>query len=206
VATLAEPPAASFNALNVKGERRWERSTPLAHVGIYADDKPLLERFYTKIPGLVVADSGQARSGMEVTFMSGGAGNHHRLVLVNGRPETSGFNPINQISFMVDSLARPAKGAPTCTGQRCDGDAGLIARQCLVLFQGFRRQYCGGLSGHAVPRGATAWRHGEPLDLSKSDAEILRETEATCRADPGFMTMDAFQASLASRLAGHAEV
>ncbi len=44
--------------------------------------------------------------------------------------------------------------------------------------------------------------HGEPLDLSKSDAEILRETEASCRADPGFMMMDAFQKSLANRLAG----
>jgi catechol 2,3-dioxygenase len=44
--------------------------------------------------------------------------------------------------------------------------------------------------------------HGEPLDLSKSDDEILRETEAACHADPGFMMMDAFQASLATRLAG----
>jgi catechol 2,3-dioxygenase len=44
--------------------------------------------------------------------------------------------------------------------------------------------------------------HGEKLDLEKSDAAILQETEAACRADPGFMMMDAFQASLASRLAG----
>jgi catechol 2,3-dioxygenase len=43
--------------------------------------------------------------------------------------------------------------------------------------------------------------HGEPLDLSKSDAEILRETEAACRADPGFMMMDAFRETLAGRLA-----
>ena len=42
--------------------------------------------------------------------------------------------------------------------------------------------------------------HGEALDLSKSDEQILRETEAACRADPGFMTMEAFQATLATRL------
>jgi len=29
--------------------------------------------------------------------------------------------------------------------------------------------------------------HGDPLDLAKSDAEIVRETEAVCRRDPGFM-------------------
>jgi catechol 2,3-dioxygenase len=44
--------------------------------------------------------------------------------------------------------------------------------------------------------------HGEPLDLTRSDEEILRETEAACRADPGFMMMDQFQASMARRLAG----
>jgi catechol 2,3-dioxygenase len=31
---------------------------------------------------------------------------------------------------------------------------------------------------------------GEPLDLTKSDDEMLRETESSCRADPGFMMMD----------------
>ena len=29
--------------------------------------------------------------------------------------------------------------------------------------------------------------HGDPLDLDRSDAEIVRETEAVCRRDPGFM-------------------
>src|ERR1700742_1956306 len=56
----------------------------LGHVAISAHDKPLLERFYTTVLGLMVTDSGQARSGMELTFMSGNAGNHHQLVLVSG--------------------------------------------------------------------------------------------------------------------------
>jgi catechol 2,3-dioxygenase len=32
--------------------------------------------------------------------------------------------------------------------------------------------------------------HGEPLDLSLSDQEILGQTEKTIRADPSFKTMD----------------
>jgi len=32
--------------------------------------------------------------------------------------------------------------------------------------------------------------HGEPLDLSLSDQEILEQTEKTIRADPSFKTMD----------------
>ncbi len=77
----------------------------LAHVGIYAHDQPKLEHFYTTVLGLVVTDSGIARNGMGLTFLSASPENHHQLVLASGRPDTQGFNPINQISFMVDSLA-----------------------------------------------------------------------------------------------------
>src|SRR5580692_11251858 len=78
----------------------------LAHVGIYAHDKPLLEKFYTNVLGLMVTDKGQARAGFELTFLSGNSDHHHQLVLVSGRPDTSGFNPIQQISFMVESLSQ----------------------------------------------------------------------------------------------------
>jgi catechol 2,3-dioxygenase len=44
--------------------------------------------------------------------------------------------------------------------------------------------------------------HGEPLDLAKSDAAILQETEAACAKDPGFMPREAFAAKVAARLAG----
>jgi catechol 2,3-dioxygenase len=171
----------------------------LAHVGIYAHDKPLLERFYTTVLGLMVTDSGTARSGMELTFMSADPGNHHQLVLVSGRPDTAGFNPINQISFMVDSLA----------------DLRVVHRRALDHGASDMRVLSHGNAWSCYfkdPEGNTVEAyldtpfhvpqpHGEPLDLTKSDAEILRETEAACRADPGFMMMDAFQKSLASRLA-----
>src|ERR1700680_2157217 len=78
----------------------------LAYVGVYAHDKALLEKFYTTVLGLMITDKGQARAGFELTFLSGNADNHHQLVLVSGRPDTSGFNPIQQISFMVDSLSQ----------------------------------------------------------------------------------------------------
>ena len=39
--------------------------------------------------------------------------------------------------------------------------------------------------------------HGDPLDLDKSDEELMRETEAICRADPTFMPIDEWQARFA---------
>ena len=77
----------------------------LAHMGIYVHDRDKMERFYTEVLGLMVTDHGEGRAGMHLTFMSGNPKNHHQFVLVTGRPDTSGFNPIQQMSFMVDSLA-----------------------------------------------------------------------------------------------------
>lgn len=170
----------------------------LAHVGIYAHDKPLLERFYTTVLGLVVTDSGAARSGMELTFLSGSADNHHQLVLVSGRPDTAGFNPINQISFMVDSLS----------------DLRLVHRSALDNGATAMHVTCHGNAWSCYfkdPEGNTVEAYldtpfhvpqpyGEPFDLSKPDDVIMRETEAACREVPGFMTMEAFQKSMAGRL------
>ena len=170
----------------------------LAHVGIYAHDKTLLERFYTTVLGLMVTDSGAARNGAELTFLSGSPGNHHQLVLASGRPDTSGFNPINQISFMVDSLT----------------DLRVVHRRALDQGATDMRVISHGNAWSCYfkdPEGNTVEAyldtpfhvpqpHGETLDLSKSDEQILLETEAACRADPGFMTMQAFQAALATRL------
>ena len=172
----------------------------LAHVGIYAHDRKQLERFYTNVLGLMVTDSGTARSGTELTFLSASPGNHHQLVLVGGRPDISGFNPINQLSFMVDSLE----------------DLRVVHRRALDNGATDMRVISHGNAWSCYfkdPEGNTVEAyldtpfhvpqpHGEKLDLAKPDAEILLETEAACRADPGFLTMADFRASLASRLAG----
>jgi catechol 2,3-dioxygenase len=132
--------------------------------------------------------------------MSANPANHHQIVLVSGRPDTSGFNPINQISFTVENLAELrevhdralANGA---TGMRTTshGNAWSI--------------YFKDPEGNTIEVYLdTPWYipqpHGDPLDLSKSDEEIYRETEAICRADPGFVPADVYQAQVAARLAG----
>jgi catechol 2,3-dioxygenase len=174
----------------------------LAHVGIYAHDKKLLEQFYTTVLGLMVTDSGAARNGMELTFLSGSPGNHHQLVLVGGRPDTSGFNPIQQISFMIDSLADLR-----VVHQRALDNGATDMR---VISHGnawscyFKDPEGNTVEAYLDTPFHVPQPHGQALDLTKSDEQIMRETEAACRADPGFMMMDAFQHALADRLAGPA--
>jgi catechol 2,3-dioxygenase len=171
----------------------------LAHVGVYAHDKAKLEKFYTTVLGLLVTDSGQGRNGVELTFMSSSPENHHQFVLVSGRPDTAGFNPINQISFLVNSLSELREVHKRAL------DNG--ATEMRVVTHGnawscyFKDPEGNVVEAYVDTPFHVPQPHGVPFDLSKSDEEILRETEDHCRKDPGFMTMGEFKRSLAGRLA-----
>ena len=138
----------------------------LAHMGIYVQDRDRMERFYTEVLGLMITDHGEGRAGMHLTFMSGNPENHHQMVLVTGRPDTSGFNPIQQMSFMVEFARRSARGAQARAVTRRHRDAPGQPRQRLVdLLQGPGRQHGGGVSRHAVPRAAAARQAARPRQV-----------------------------------------
>lgn len=170
----------------------------LAHVGIYVHDKPKMIDFYTSVLGLMVTDHGTARSGMELTFMSANPGNHHQVVLVSGRPDTTGFNPINQLSFMVGSLAELRETHRQALAKG--------ATEMRVLSHGnawscyFKDPEGNVIETYLDSPFHVPQPHGEPLDLGKSDEQILRETEDACRNDPGFMPIAQYQASMAAKL------
>lgn len=172
----------------------------LAHVGIYAQDKPKLEKFYTTVLGLVVTDSGPGRNGVELTFMSASPGNHHQMVLATGRPDTAGFNPINQISFMVDSLS----DLRTVHNRALD----LGATDMRVVTHGnawscyFKDPEGNTIEAYLDTPFHVPQPHGVPFDLSKPDEVIMQETEVHCRATPGFMMMEDYQKQLGTRLGG----
>jgi len=172
----------------------------LGHIGVFVKDHAKMERFYTEVLGLLVTDKGEGRGGVQLTFLSGNKDNHHQVVLASGRPDTAGFNPINQISFMVDTLA----------------DLREVHRRALSLGATDMRPVNHGNAWSIYFKDPEGNRveayldtpfhvpqpHGEGLDLSKSDQEILHETEAACRADAGFMAFKDFTRSLGERLAG----
>ena len=78
----------------------------LTHMGLYVHDFERMIGFYSEVLGLVLADRGPGRApGTEMAFMTADPACHHQVVLISGRPSTEGYNPINQISFTVGSLA-----------------------------------------------------------------------------------------------------
>ena len=171
----------------------------LGHVGIYAKDMAKMTDFYTSVLGLIVTDSGPGRTGQGITFMSGNSGNHHQMVLAGGRPDTEGYNPINQISFMVDSLAdlREVHGRALDKG----------ATDMRITTHGnawscyFKDPEGNTVEAYVDTPFHIPQPHGASFDLMASDAEILRSTEDHCRKDPGFKSMQEFQRELATKLA-----
>lgn len=173
-------------------------SAQLTHFGIHAVDLDRMVDFYTRVMGFVVSDSGVGRSGARVFFMTQNPECHHQFVLFDGRSAEVTYNPVNQISFRLDSL-------DTLKGYR----QALIAE---------------GITEHRVTDHGNAWALyfkdpegnpvelytdtpfytpqpcGEPLDLDKSNDAILAQTEAMCRNRPRFMTRDAWMQSIQAKL------
>ncbi len=79
-----------------------------SHIGIYVRDIARMEAFYTRFLGFTVTDRGDLdtpHGKVGLVFLSRDPTEHHQIVLATGRPEGSGFNTVNQMSFRVDSLA-----------------------------------------------------------------------------------------------------
>ena len=162
-----------------------------SHMGFAVKDLNRMEDFYTRILGFTVTDRGEVL-GMNLVFLSRDPADHHQLVLVTGRPDNIPPNPfhpqfgslINQISFRVGSL---------------DGLRALLkvlerenVQSILVGNHGISWSiYCHDPDGNNLELFVdTDWYFPQPflipMDLSKSNEEIMAETEKLSREQPGF--------------------
>lgn len=177
-------------------------SAQLTHFGIHTVDLDRMVDFYTRVMGFVVSDSGVARSGAHIVFMTQNPECHHQFVLFDGRPRDMTYNPVNQISFRLDSLDtlkayRKALLAEGITEHRVtdhgnawalyfkDPEGNPVELYCDTPF--YTPQPC-----------------GEPLDLDRSNGEILEQTEKMCRQRPRFMSRETWMTEVQSRLEARA--
>ena len=166
-----------------------EPGTSLSHVGLYVREVEPMVRFYSRLFGLRVTDRGRGRTFKnDLVFMSADPNHHHQLVIASGRPAEATFSTVMQLSFKataIDALRRISAAAPA-----------LGATKLLTLNHGNALSlYFSDPEGNTVEvyfdtPFYVSQPHGDPLDLSKTDAELLAETEVNCRADPSFMTVE----------------
>lgn len=169
----------------------------LAHLGIFVRDIDAMTRFYTRVFDLKISDQGYGRNfKAPLHFLSGNASQHHQLVLAGGR---AGDTPstIMQMSFKVAAIDDLRRIRTLALAEGATQMRGMNHGNALSI-------YFSDLEGNTVEVYLdTPWHvpqpHGDPLDLEKSDDEIWTETEAICRADPGFMPMGEWAARFESR-------
>lgn len=169
----------------------------LSHVGIYCTDSETMIRFYQEVLDLTVTDRGLSSSAKApITFMSSNPAQHHQFVLVQGRAKDAP-STINQLSFKVETLtelrevaARAAKRGAKLR-QTSHGNAWSVY---FVDPEGNQIEIYLDTPWHV------AQPHGDPIDFSKSDAEIYADTEQRVRADPTFKMKDVRELELAHLL------
>ena len=177
-----------------------EEPPRLSHVGLYVTDVPKMIDFYTNVLGFVVSD--RAEDG-RITFLSRNPSDHHQVVLVRGRTTDAAVPMVQQVSFNVGTLAnvqrafrKVREAGCKVIDPRCHGNAWSV--------------YFSDPEGNRIEMFCdTPWYVPQPLgfeiDLGKSEDELYRETEAICRAKPGFKPIEEWRAELSRKIAAQLE-
>ena len=172
-----------------------EAAPRLSHVGIYVTDLPKMKDFYTGVLGFVVSDA--APDG-RITFLSRNPSDHHQVVLVPGRKTELETPMVQQISFNVGTLANVQRAFRKVRDAGCQGLRPVSHGNAWSIY--FKDPEGNTVEAYLDTPFHVPQPHGKPLDLAKSDEQILRETEAACRQDPGFMPIEEYKSRMAARL------
>ena len=172
----------------------------LSHVGLYVTDVPRMIDFYTKVLGFVVSDG--APDG-RITFLSRNPSDHHQVVLVRGRETELETPMVQQVSFNVGTLANVQRAFRKIRDAGCDGIRPISHGNAWSVY--FRDP-----EGNQIEMFCdTPWYVPQPLgfeiDLDKSEDELYRETEAICRAKPGFKPIEEWRADISAKIAAPME-
>lgn len=186
------------------------QSLRFGHFGINCFDLARMEDFYARVLGLVVADRGVVPPPVDlrIVFMTLDPAEHHQLILASGRTEGKiekgpfrgggRGSAINQISFHYADLGelRRAKAKLAAEGLT-DGTPVNHGNAWSIYIRDIEGNP---LELYVDSPWYTPQPCGEPFDLDASDEEIHRQTEAMCRARPGFEPAETWRARLAEKI------
>lgn len=157
----------------------------LSHVGIVVIDFDRMVEFYKGAFGLVVSDGVPGR----LAFMTTQIEDHHQIVLEAGRPEgIRSRDLLNQVSFQLDSLEDLRSAYQRVVALGATEVSPVTHGNAWGLY--FKDPEGNRLEMFVE----TPWYISQPhltvIDLTKPASQIYAETEALCRADPSFITIE----------------
>lgn len=173
------------------------RPTP-THFGIYVTDLERMVAFYTEVFDLTITDRGVGRTFKnQLVFASASADQHHQLVIASGRPPEATFSTVMQLSFAVPSIQHMREIWARAQARGATEIRGLNHGNALSVYMLDPERNT--VEVYIDMPFYVAQPHGDPLDLTRSDEELMRETERICRDDPTFMPIEQWQAQFNAR-------
>ena len=171
-------------------------SLEFRHFGIFVVDVVAMKKFYTGVLGYFVTDEGDFPNGQRLVFMSREPSEHHQVILVSGRPDTQGFNLVNQLSFYVDSLEELQSFYQLIVELEVEDIQPVTHGNAWSVY--FRDPEGNRIEVYTH----TPWYVNQPLrqqiDFNREPAAIEQETEALCRDLPGFCSRQTWLDSMQS--------
>ena len=174
----------------------------VAHTVLYVNDVERMIDFYRDVLGFEVTDRGPLGppDGPEIVFLSQVANHHHQVAFVTGRDEPSPSNNLNHTAYRssgtlddLRALHQRLAAHPEVTAIRplTHGNAWSI------YFQDPERN---GVEVFIDTPWHVQQPQGKPLDLSKSNDEIVAATEAAFVDEPEFGDLQSFYRRRADHL------
>ena len=174
----------------------------VAHAVLYVHDVSAMIDFYTNTLGFEVTDRGPLGPA-EIVFLSQNANDHHQVALITGRDAPDPSNSVHHVAFRsagtLDDLRTLKKVL----------DADAQVTQIIPLTHGnawsvyFRDPELNGVEVFIDTPWHVRQPQGEPLDLDKSNDEIVEATRAHFSKEPEFGPIDEFYSRRAQHIAQH---
>jgi catechol 2,3-dioxygenase-like lactoylglutathione lyase family enzyme len=175
-----------------------------SHLGIYVADLARMEDFYGRVLGFTVTDRGTLdtpRGTVKLVFLSRDPGDHHQIVLADGRPRDLPFNPINQISFRLDNLAGLRQMHARVKAEKVAEIAPVSHGNALSVY------FLDPETNRVELFIDTPWYVDQPLrvplDLDLPDAALWAQVETQAKQLPGFKPVEEWRAMITSRMGEH---
>lgn len=168
------------------------------HTGIFCADLDMMVEFYCSKVGFIVSDKGVASTGHRLFFMTQDPAIHHQLVLFDGKPTGLPFNPINQLSFLLDSLEDLRTYYSFARAAGLPGIEQVDHGNAWSMY--FKDPEGNPIEMYVDSPFYTHQPCREPLDLGMPTSTILAQTEAMCRRRPDFMTREEWIAATRAQI------
>lgn len=176
-------------------------SVAFSHVGFYVHDLGVMEDFYSRVLGFTVTDRGELdtpKGRVNLVFLSRDPNEHHQIVLATGRPEGLAFNVINQLSFRVPDVAALRHFNNALQREKASELSPVTHGNAISLY--FRDPEGNRIELFFDTPWYCAQPCREPVDFSKTDAQILQRAEEVARSLPGFKPRAQWSAELARKM------